>query len=82
MEKTLFKEGQAYFFRTEQYDYVGTVIGRYDGFLFLKDAFLIKDTGRLEYTIKTGVFLDVNRLSDILHLKVANIEAFIEFNPK
>jgi len=81
MERTLFKIDQAYFFRTEHYSYTGIVIGRFDGFVMLKDAYLIKDYGRLEYTLKTGEFLNVSKMSEILHLKVANIEAFIEFNP-
>ena len=51
MELTLFKKEQAYFFRTNHYDYVGTVTDRYDGFLMLKDSATIKNTGRLEYTL-------------------------------
>lgn len=82
MEKTLFKIDQGYFCRTEQYAYVGIVIGRSEGYLLLKDAFLVKDTGRLEYTLKNGEFLNVSKMPETLYLRVENIEAFVEFNPK
>ena len=51
--------GNNYFFRTVTYHLVGTVIDIIDGFVVLKNASWVADSGRFSAAIKTGTLKEV-----------------------
>jgi hypothetical protein len=53
-----------WFIRTVTYHLIGRIVGRVDGFLLLKDASWVADSGRFMQAIKNGTLNEVEPVGD------------------
>jgi len=67
-----FKVGKSYFIRTVTYHLVGTVTSVSAGFLTLKDASWVADSGRFMQAIKNGALSEVEPVGDAI-VNIASI---------
>jgi uncharacterized protein CbrC (UPF0167 family) len=66
-----------WFIRTVTYHLVGRIVGRTDGFLLLKNASWVADSGRFMQAIKNGTLNEVEPVGDA----VVNISTIVDAFP-
>lgn len=72
-----FKVSKSYFIRTVTYHLVGTVTAIGAGFLTLKDASWIADSGRFSQAIKNGTLSEVEPVGDAIVNMASITDAFL-----
>jgi hypothetical protein len=65
-QRRAFEVGKAYFIRTVTYHLVGELTAIVEGFLLLKDASWVADSGRFMQAIKHGTLNEVEPVGDAL----------------
>lgn len=76
--KLPFKVGGKYFIRTVTYFAAGEVVDVHDGFLELKDAAWVADTGRFREAIMQGILNEVEPVDVPMYINVSSItDAFV-----
>ena len=72
----MFKVQQRYLIRTVTYHLVGTVIRRSDGFLHLKNASWVADSGRFGEALAKGTLAETEYVGDAFVNIAAIVDAF------
>lgn len=62
----MFKTGDKVFIRTVTFHHVGEVVEQADGFLRLKDASWVAESGRFHVALETGSLSEVEYVGDAL----------------
>lgn len=78
VSNSIFFAGQKLFIRTVTYHYTGEVIDVQDGFLRMKNAAWIADSGRFHDALKSSNFSEVEPYPEILNLNIDSIVDFTE----
>ena len=77
MAKNTFKNGSSYYIRTVTYHNVGKVVGETtDGFLLLKEASWVADSGRFMQAIKNGILEEVEPVGEMMIAKSSIVDVF------
>lgn len=72
----MFKAGDKLFIRTVTFHHVGEVVEEADGFLRLKDASWVADSGRFHVAIEKGELSEVEHVGDAFVNVSTIVDAF------
>ena len=72
----MFKPKQSYLIRTVTYHLVGTVVGESNGFLCLKNASWVADSGRFGEALANGTLAEVEYVGEALVNRASIVDAF------
>lgn len=72
----MLKAGQAVFLRTVTFHHVGEVVSKKDGWLHLKNASWVADSGRFSVALETGALREVEYAGEIYVNLSALVDAF------